>query len=556
MAIKELEYLQFSPDGDKYHVAPGGYGLGEGPLKILMTNKIYRADNDVISLDHVKVSWRVYGKNAEGKTFSRRSQDLGGNFNSSLIPGNQQDLIRITEPDTWQLKTWTRLPKTPEGEDPKQMKLNLHNWISTNEITHITYLEILIELYNCYGDLQIQQFKVFNGDKLYDLDDQAPFEKLFSKGPESKAGLYEGCYANGFSLELKENDEEHKILTISSDEYENNAKIAYTKYSDEDPLEIIRDENGAITNVDFGFFFWYNFKIHRYQWTLGYMSKEMHCENRIYAVPCHFSIDDKISFSRGILKHYYSEYHGYEYEELIGFVDGTNRIQLYRTRLQGWEANQDRRWNEWQYENPPANPGVEYKTTEKFFNAPVYTKTIIIKCTGETFPTSETADPQRTIVYTLLGDAIQQPLSEDFKPNTYNVLSADISFDSKETRAFKNSSNEWTHWKSSEVQRAIPVSSFSRYNSGSLPGEIYPYHYAFSNLQFIIAPTPYNNKSSNQKFNGICLWVTRSSSTFAPTKLGESESDPAYIFVTLKYTKDLITGTFSENSNILEENDE
>lgn len=58
--------------------------------------------------------------------------------------------------------------------------------------------------------------------------------------------------------------------------------------------------------------------------------------------------------------------HGYQ--EAVDVLNHPN-VKARRTRL-------NRKWNEWEYENPPMNPGVEYRTTERSEGKPVYAKRI------------------------------------------------------------------------------------------------------------------------------------------------------------------------------------
>lgn len=58
--------------------------------------------------------------------------------------------------------------------------------------------------------------------------------------------------------------------------------------------------------------------------------------------------------------------HGYQ--EAVDVLNHPN-VKARRTRL-------NRKWNAWEYENPPMNPGVEYRTTERSEGKPVYAKRI------------------------------------------------------------------------------------------------------------------------------------------------------------------------------------
>ncbi len=61
---------------------------------------------------------------------------------------------------------------------------------------------------------------------------------------------------------------------------------------------------------------------------------------------------------------------GSGYTQTIHFIDGTVCKRVY---FDGSEPA-GRHWTEWEWENPPASVGVEYRTSEKFDGRPVYTK--------------------------------------------------------------------------------------------------------------------------------------------------------------------------------------
>ena len=63
------------------------------------------------------------------------------------------------------------------------------------------------------------------------------------------------------------------------------------------------------------------------------------------------------------------QYNGIVYQD-IRRVGGSETYRLTRKRMS------DGTWSEWEFDNPPMVPGVEYRTTERWNGKPVYTKLI------------------------------------------------------------------------------------------------------------------------------------------------------------------------------------
>lgn len=70
----------------------------------------------------------------------------------------------------------------------------------------------------------------------------------------------------------------------------------------------------------------------------------------------------------GMLNVYFSDYNGAAVQKFISSNGSVRRRTFF-----------DESWNEWEWENPPMEDGVEYRTTERRFGKPVYVITKVVK---------------------------------------------------------------------------------------------------------------------------------------------------------------------------------